>query len=163
MSDANVFYEELHTLEHLPQVKDLRRYSQHRGNTTFGHVRHVALSSFRLSQRLHLNVDEKSLARGAMLHDYYLYSTKDVDISAYRHGTGHPVTALKNAQKIFDLNAKEENIILSHMWPLTITRLPRSKEAWLVCLTDKYCALSEMLGFRGKLPEEAEAPDRHEK
>ena len=36
-------------------------------------------------------------------------------------------------------------IIETHMWPLTITKVPRSKEAFLVCFVDKIMALAETL------------------
>jgi len=56
----------------------------------------------------------------------------------------HPKLAVSNAEKRFSLNNRERNIIYSHMWPIPGAPLPRSKEAWLVCIADKLCAHREM-------------------
>ena len=37
---------------------------------------------------------------------------------------------------------REENIIHRHMFPLT-PMPPTTREAWIVCLADKYCAAAE--------------------
>ena len=50
---------------------------------------------------------------------------------------------LINAEQEFDLNETERDIIRSHMWPLTLFHMPKSKEAALVCLADKICTLQE--------------------
>ena len=54
------------------------------------------------------------------------------------------------------LSSKEENIILSHMWPLA-RRRPRSAEAAVVNLADKLCATAEVLGYwrRSRVREKA--------
>lgn len=54
----------------------------------------------------------------------------------------HPKTALGNAQRDYHLNWKEKNIIARHMFPL-IPVPPQCREAWIVCLADKWCALGE--------------------
>ena len=122
------------------------RFTQHQGTSTLQHVKNVAYRSFELAEKFGWDIDEKKLARGALLHDYYLYTFKQADIGKYRHGTGHPKKALENAREHFDLSEKEENIIRSHMWPLTLFHAPHSREAVLVCLADKECAAKEMLG-----------------
>ncbi|MDO4622615.1 MAG: HD domain-containing protein [Eubacteriales bacterium] len=132
-------------LEADPRIRLLQNYQQHQGHTTFQHCRHVAVSSYRLAKVLHLKIDGKALATGAMLHDYYLYNYRDTDIGGFQHGVSHPQTALENAEKEFELTEIERNIITSHMWPLTLTALPRGREAMLVVITDKYCALNEMI------------------
>ena len=127
-----------------PDVQCLKEIPQHKGNTTFAHSGNVAERSYRLAAKWGIKVDLVSLVRGAMLHDFYLYDTETMPYSDYRHSLVHPKLALQNAQRYFDLNAKERNIILSHMWPIPGAPLPRCKEAWLVCLADKLCAWEEM-------------------
>lgn len=148
-NDEKRFFGILRELEENPHVRKLKRYRQHKGNTTFRHCRSVAVTSFRMAQRLGWRVDENALARGAMLHDYHLYTRQKKQIGSLRHLVEHPKRACRNAAKIFTLSGKERNIIESHMWPLTPLRVPRSKEAVLVMLADKYCAFREMRGHRG--------------
>lgn len=47
---------------------------------------------------------------------------------------------------IFDLNDMEKDIIINHMWPVTI-KLPRTKEAFILTLVDKYCATYETVSY----------------
>lgn len=77
--------------------------------------------------------------RGGLLHDLYLYNSKDKSAHPGWQCFDHPRAAAKNAQALTDLSPKEKNIILSHMWPLG-GALPRSPEAWLVDLVDTICA-----------------------
>ncbi len=147
-NDEARFYRALGELERDPHVRQLKKYRQHKGNTTFRHCRSVAVASFRLAQRLGWRVDEDALARGAMLHDFHLYTRQERHIGILRHVFDHPKCACRNAEKVFRLSGKERNIIESHMWPATPLSLPKSKEALLVMLADKYCALREMRGRR---------------
>lgn len=144
-NDRKRFEEEIRLLKEEPEIQKMASFGMHSGNNTLQHVENVANMSFLLAQKLGIHVDEAALARGAMLHDYYLYTFKDTKISAYRHVISHPETALRNASRCHDLTDKEANIIRSHMWPMTLLHPPRSKEAVLVCLADKYCAVNEML------------------
>ena len=78
-----------------------------------------------------------------MLHDLFLYDwRKKQDDRKGLHAFTHPKTAYENASKLFDLNEKEKDIILKHMWPVTIS-FPKYKESYLLTLVDKYCALNE--------------------
>ena len=54
----------------------------------------------------------------------------------------HPKAALRNACMHFTLTDKEKDIILKHMFPLTITP-PSYKETVVIILVDKYCGLIE--------------------
>jgi uncharacterized protein len=148
INDDRIFYEELEKLLADEKVRGMSKYRQHFGTNTLKHSIRVAQTAFDLSNRLGWDIDEKELARGALLHDYYQYSMLDerIDaIKAYRHGTRHPWIASKNAEKDFGITDKEKNIIRSHMWPLTLRTPPKSREAALVCMADKLVATKEMV------------------
>ena len=98
----------------------------------------------RVLSRVGIAVDVHALVRGALLHDYFLYDWHEKDRSHCLHGFRHPSTALKNARADYPLNRIEKNIIARHMFPLTPIP-PTCREAWLVCIADKYCALQETL------------------
>lgn len=131
------------------EVRKMRRYRQHGDVSTFDHCRNVAELSVRINRRFHLRADEAALARGAMLHDFYLYDWHTPDPSHRLHGFRHPERAAQNAIRRFDVGETEQRIIRSHMWPLTLTKPPQCREAWIVCLADKCCAVTETL-FRGR-------------
>ena len=127
-----------------PAIQLLQNITQHKGKTTYTHCVNVANTAYQLARKWHWDIDINSLVRGAMLHDYYLYDTETMPYSDYRHSMMHPKLAVSNAEKRFSLNNRERNIIYSHMWPIPGAPLPRSKEAWLVCIADKLCAHREM-------------------
>ena len=126
-------------------VRQMCRYRQHGGVSTFDHCRNVAGMSLRMNRRFHLHSDEAALVRGAMLHDFYLYDWHMPDPSHRLHGFCHPERAARNDVSYFNAGVKEQQIIRSHMWPLTLTKIPRCREAWIVCLADKCCAVTETL------------------
>ena len=67
------------------------------------------------------------------------------------HGFSHPGCACVNAEKVFHITKKEQSIISSHMWPLTFRHVPTCREAIIVCLADKYCAVVESMFRRAKV------------
>lgn len=133
-------------------VQEMRKFRQHCNTSCYTHCLHVAYYSYIIAKKLGL--DYKSTARAAMVHDLFLYDwrLKYKDPQVYGlHGFTHPKIALRNAMKIFDLNEKEQDIIVKHMWPLTLS-LPKYKESYIVMLMDKYSATREMyLYWIGKL------------
>ncbi len=127
-----------------------RQFIQHGDVTVFAHVNAVAVTAARMADALaHVGIgtDRSSLIRGALLHDYFLYDWHDPDPSHRLHGFRHPFTALRNAEADFSLTACERNIIVRHMFPL-VPIPPTCREAWIVCLADKYCALRETVEGR---------------
>lgn len=127
------------------EAEQMKEFIQHGNITTYSHVLSVACMSYMINKRLKICSDPRSLVIGAFLHDYYLYDWHVSPKSHKLHGFNHPVLALKNARKSYALNPIEENIIISHMWPLTLTRVPRCSEAVIVCISDKICAIYEFL------------------
>ena len=117
-------------------------YIQHGAVSCYLHSFFVAYMSVWLAKRFRIRVHLRSLVRGALLHDYFLYDWHQKDPSHRLHGFHHPKTALGNAQRDYHLNWKEKNIIARHMFPL-IPVPPQCREAWIVCLADKWCALGE--------------------
>ena len=128
-----------------PQVMSLKQYRQHRNTSTYDHCMRVAKLCFYLNRRLPLGADEKTLIAGAMLHDFYLYDWHRPGEMRRLHGFRHPRIASRNAYAVFCLGERERGIIETHMWPLTLTKIPRSREAWLVCFADKCCAVLELV------------------
>ena len=63
-----------------------------------------------------------------------------------------------NARNYFQITQKEQNIIQSHMWPLTFRHMPTCREAVIVCLADKYCAVVESMFQRARVAD-PDAPD----
>ena len=117
-------------------------FIQHGSISCYDHSLNVAKKSLIIAGFLliFIKINEKSLIRGALLHDYFLY---DWHKSGHRlHGFFHAKRALKNAESDFKLNDIEKNIIKRHMFPLNICP-PKYRESWIVCLADKLCAVEE--------------------
>lgn len=122
----------------------MKTFIQHGNKSTFTHVLHVSYLSFCLIRKYRLPLDERSVVRGAFLHDFYLYDWHVRDENRKRfHGFHHAKTAHHNANENFSLNPVEKDIILKHMWPMTISP-PRYREAYFVNLIDKIVSLKEV-------------------
>lgn len=132
-------------------VQEMDQYIQHGTTTTLEHCENVAWISYLINEKLHLNADEKELIGVAMLHDLFLYDWHDGEPSRKTHGFDHPEIACNNAIKHFGISEKEQEAIRSHMWPLNITKIPKSKVALIVCIADKYCALIETIRLNKRL------------
>lgn len=132
------------------QFQSTRECIQHGTIPVHRHCIDVAKQSLIISQALKIPVNEREMVRGALLHDYFLYDWHDTTREDYNglHGFYHPGIALKNASRDYDLSDREKDIISKHMWPLTISRIPKYREAWIVTMADKYCSTLETLRLR---------------
>ncbi len=125
----------------IPEYQKLRGFTHHMYTTRYQHCLNVAWYSYLMAKRAGL--DSISCARGAMMHDFYLYDTRrDLLPIAGKHLKIHPAIALKNAQKYFTLNEVETDCIIHHMWPKVAGR-PTTKEGYIVTVADKYAASLE--------------------
>lgn len=147
--DKRCIQEYLRGIADTEEALRMKGFRQHGHVTTYQHVMNVVCMSCAINRAVHMHANCKSLVRGAFLHDYYLYDWHAPKSPKKLHGFRHPMLALENANKSYELTPKEQNIIVSHMWPLTLTRVPKSREAAIVCLSDKLCAVYESV-FRDK-------------
>ena len=135
------YYDAVSDLIENELVLQMKEYIQHGDTTTFQHCVNVSYYNYKLCR--FFGWDAVSCARAGLLHDFFLYDWHD-DYNLL-HGITHPKVALKNADKYFELNECEKDIILKHMFPLTITP-PKYKETVIIVLVDKYCGLIETVG-----------------
>ena len=122
-------------------VLQMKNFRQHYETTCFIHCYTAAFYCYIICKKY--NLDYKSATRAAMLHDLFLYDWRKKQpnrkgLHAFTHGK----TACENACKLFDLTEKEKDIIIKHMWPVTV-EFPKSLEGFILTFVDKYCAMSE--------------------
>lgn len=137
-----------------PFIKDekfieLKKYIAHGSYSVYNHCLRVSILAYSIAKRRKMKIDYRSLVRGCLLHDFYLYDWHKKHEGHRLHGFRHPYFALHNAIKYYSLNKKEKNMIQSHMFPLTFWTIPLSKEALLLTLADKICARKETRLKRG--------------
>ena len=131
-------------------VKDILRNEEfkklynieHHGISRYEHLLKISYKSYIAAKKLHL--DYRSVARGGLLHDFYLDGDERSGKRKFLDTFTHPTKALETSRINFNLNEKEENIIVSHMFP-TFPVLPRYKESILVNIVDKIFGFAEMM------------------
>lgn len=110
----------------------------HHGITRYEHSMRVAYFSYRVTKLLGL--DYKETTEAALLHDFF---TDEVgDKSQFAKLRQHPKYAVENAKKYFDLSEKQEDIIATHMFPVTFTP-PKYLESWIVDIVDDVASIYE--------------------
>lgn len=124
-----------------------KNFMQHGEMSCYKHSLFVAYISLCIAKKLHIKANERSLIRGALLHDYFLYDWHIPSLENRRHAFDHPRRAYENAKMDFDLTDCEKDIILKHMFPLTL-HLPKYRESYIVLLADKYCAVYETIAWQ---------------
>ena len=143
--ENNEFEQIIYDITQNETVQKMKDFRQHYNTSCYDHCIQVSLISYKICKKLRL--DYKSAARAGMLHDLFLYDWRKKDNGRKGlHAFTHPRTALENASMLFELSKREQDIILKHMWPLTI-KLPRYPESFIVTLVDKYSALSESFNY----------------
>ena len=125
----------------------MKEFTQHGDTSVFEHTvsvaKHSLLFAMAVEKVFGKKVDRKSLVRGALLHDYFLYDWHEKTRKGHNiHGFTHPGKALENARRDFEINDIEADIIKKHMFPLTLIP-PKHFESFIVCMADKWCAICE--------------------
>lgn len=127
-------------------VLKMKNFIHHGDTSCYQHCLNVSYYNYLLCRRLGLDV--RAGVRGGLLHDLFLYDwhTYVKKPGQRRHGLTHAAEALKNAREHFDISEKEADIISKHMFPVNIA-FPRFRETFVIVLTDKYCAIAEVLSY----------------
>ena len=140
------FFEITKYLINHPTVLQMKNYRQHYDTNCYDHCIEVDYWSYRFCKKH--NLDYVSMARAAILHDLFLYDWRHSKAMLKGwHAFRHPQIALENALNICDLNEKEKDIILKHMWPVTFFQLPKYKESFIITIADKLSALKSFYEY----------------
>ncbi len=141
-ADERIFRQILTEVCRQSRILQSVHYIQHGSTSVFRHSVAVAYVSFWIVRSLRLAVEARTLIRGALLHDYFLYDWHEKDDSHKWHGFYHAGKALRNAMEDFELNEVEQDMIRRHMFPLNPVP-PRHVESWVLCIADKICSGGE--------------------
>ena len=118
---------------------------EHHGISRMEHSIKISYYSYRIAKKLRM--DYVSVARGGLLHDFFLDGDERSGKRKFLDTFTHPKKALNTSIDNFNVNDKEKNIIVSHMFPIYLS-LPKCKESVLVNIVDKVIGFKELLrGF----------------
>lgn len=116
------------------------RKIEHHGVTRFDHSVKVSYYSYKIAKWLRL--DYKEVARGGLLHDFFLSDETRDSKERFISTFVHPKKAVETACFNFDLNEKELDMIRTHMFPINLA-VPKYAESWIVNVVDKVVAIAE--------------------
>ena len=137
-------------------VKDILRNTEfkklynieHHGISRMEHSVKISYYSYRIAKKL--GMDYVSVARGGLLHDFFLDGDERNGKEKFLDTFTHPKRALNTSIENFNVNSIEKNIIVSHMFPI-YKSIPKYKESILVNVIDKIIGGKELLrGFACK-------------
>ena len=116
---------------------------KHHNTTRMDHSIKVSYYSYKIAKTLRL--DYKDVARGGLLHDFYtdkISECNKIRDKIKLFSIQHPMDAVNNSLKYFNLSEKEINIIKAHMFPVDY-KIPKYAESWIVSFVDKVLSLGE--------------------
>lgn len=123
-----------------PYIKQMANI-RHHGISRLEHSLKVSYKSYQIAKKL--NLDYTSVAISGLIHDFYLEGNERNYLKKFKDTFIHPRKVLNTAKTYFELNELEENIILSHMFPI-YPHIPKYKESILVNLVDKVIGAKEL-------------------
>lgn len=127
-------------LEHREFVKT--KEIIHHGKNRYDHSVRVSYYSYKMAK--YLNLDYVEVARAGLLHDFFLVDNEAISLKETVDTLfNHPKYAVAFSEKYFDLSDKEKDIIISHMFPISLIRIPRYAESWLVNIVDNGVSIIE--------------------
>lgn len=138
IQNRNEFYNLIEKYRLHSKVLEMKNYTHH-GINRYDHCFRVAYHTYKITKFLHLNYE--SATKAAMLHDFWT-DELEKEKSSMKRFTTHPSIAVENAKKYFSLTELEEDIIATHMFPITL-RVPKYLESWIVDLVDDGASVYE--------------------
>ena len=120
----------------------MKGYIHHQNVSAYKHSLGVAYLCYKYHINKNPSYDIKEFVRGALLHDYYLYDWHHKGEGHRLHGFRHPRFAYNNAKRDFEITPMMKDIILHHMFPLTIIP-PHTRAGWRVVYFDKVIAFKD--------------------
>jgi len=135
--------------EYLNKVNDILNHDEfkkmenivHHGIDRLNHSIRVSYYSYKIAKFLRL--DSEKVARAALLHDFFFENNIELNKkNKIVTMVKHPEYARDNAKKYFELSELEEDIILTHMFPI-VPRLPKYFESWMVDFIDDIASVYE--------------------
>jgi uncharacterized protein len=116
-----------------------RKNMKHHGTiSVYDHSYRVSLLAYKMALVFRINPKETAIA--ALLHDFYITPWQDSSESPFfHHGLKHAQIAADNALKTYGseiINKRVYSSIKTHMWPINLTKIPKSRADWIVNLAD---------------------------
>ena len=110
----------------------------HHGTSRYDHSVRVAYETYKVCKKLKMDYEEITIA--ALLHDFY---TDEVNnLPQKERLQNHPEIACQNARRVFQISEEQEEMIRTHMFPIT-KEIPKSKAAWIIDGIDDVVAIKE--------------------
>lgn len=134
--------EYLSLVNHILTHKEFNKIKEieHHGVSRYSHSLKVSYYSYKIAKILHL--DYEVVARGGLLHDFFFSKQDRTEKERFISTFVHPKIAARNAEEIFGVSEKEQDIIRTHMFPINLA-LPKYFESWIVNLVDKSIGMTE--------------------
>ena len=115
----------------------------HHGLNRYDHSYMVSYYSYIITKKLRLNYEEAT--RAALLHDFFFEKNEELNIkNKIKTMLFHPRYAVINSSKYYDLTDLEKDIILTHMFPISLNP-PKYLESWIVDIVDDIVSVFERL------------------
>ena len=125
------------------KYKETMNKKHHGDITVLDHSIKVAVVALELVERRNIkNIDERSLVKICLLHDYFEHADLKNIHEKYLKFATHPLESSKRAVLEFGLTDKERNAIATHMFPISV-ELPLTREAYILTIADKIVSLEE--------------------
>jgi uncharacterized protein len=120
------------------------KYELHHGISRLDHSLNVAHLTYKICRLF--KIDEiRDITRAAILHDFF----KNEEIEKHSF-VNHPSVALKNAKRNFSLSKRQENMIASHMYPVSKI-IPNNIGSVVITFSDKMVAIKEIAKYKAPL------------